>query len=124
MATKVSDGVKAVKAATQVTMSNGASTPTLSARVKPLPAKVLRNLKALGEPHRLAVLGYVAAAGSVTLFDVVDHLGCDDPTATSAVNWLKQRGWLASERVPKGGGGGWRYRLSDAGRERLLVLGA
>jgi hypothetical protein len=26
--------------------------------------------------------------------------------------------------VPKGSGGGWCYRLSDAGRERLMALGA
>jgi DNA-binding MarR family transcriptional regulator len=117
-------GIKAGKAATQVTMSNGAATPTLSARVKPLPAKVLKNLAALAEPHRLVVLGYVAAAaGPVTLSDVADRLRTTTETATSAVNWLKQRGWLASERVPKGGGGGWQYRLSDAGRERLMALG-
>jgi DNA-binding transcriptional regulator PaaX len=45
-----------------------------------------------------------------------------DPTL--AVDWLKRRGWLVSERVAKGGGGGWSYRLSNAGRERLMAMGA
>jgi DNA-binding MarR family transcriptional regulator len=110
---------KAVKAA-PTARSNGA--PPV-AKVTPLPAKVLRNLAVLGEPHRLAVLGFVAAAaGPVTLYDVVDRLGCDDPTATEVVNHLKQRGWIVGDRVPKASGGGWTYRLSDAGRERLLAL--
>jgi NaMN:DMB phosphoribosyltransferase len=125
MATKVSGGSKVAKVAPQVTMSNGAATPTLSARVKPLPAKVLRNLAALGEPHRLAVLGFVAAAGRpVTLDDVAGHVGDDTEAATLIVNHLKQRGWLVGDRVPKSSGGGWTYRLSDAGRERLLALGS
>jgi hypothetical protein len=106
--------------------SNGAPA---AAKITPVPAKVLRNVAALGEPHRLAVLSFVAAAAApVTLADIVDHLVVQNLTgdferATSAVNWLKQHGWLASERVAKGDGGGWRYRLSDAGRERLMALG-
>jgi DNA-binding transcriptional ArsR family regulator len=124
MATKGVGGVKAVKAA-PTAGSNGA--PAV-ARVTPLPAKVIRNLAALGEPRRLAVLGFVAAAtGPVTLAEIEEHLGTQHlmgggAAATLAVSWFKQHDWLASERVAKGGGGGWRYRLSDAGRERLLAL--
>jgi hypothetical protein len=136
MATK-GGGVKAIKAA-PMAGSNGV---TNFARTGPLPAKVLRNLAALGEPHRLAVLGFVAAAaGPVTLADVAWHLSGDaedtvlvvdylkkpkdcTEAATLTLDWLKRRGWLAGERVPKGGGGGWCYRLSEAGRERLMALG-
>jgi hypothetical protein len=121
MATKVSGGSKAVKAATTATGSNGAATATI--KVKPMPAKVVRNLAALGEPHRLAVLGFVAAAAGPVTLGEIEELLFDVGDLASAVNWLKQRGWLTSERVPKGSGGGWSYRLSDAGRERLLVLG-
>jgi hypothetical protein len=120
MATKVSGVSKAGKAATTVG-SNGAAT---SVKINPLPAKVVRTLEALGEPHRLEVLGFVATiAWPVTLADVARHLDGDTEAATLAVNWLKQKGWLTSERMPKGSGGGWRYRLSDAGRERLMVIG-
>jgi DNA-binding transcriptional ArsR family regulator len=124
MATK-SGGVKAGKAA-PTAGSNGAPA---AAKITPLPAKVLRNLAAMGEPRRLAVLGFVAAAtGPVTLAEIEEHLGTQHlmgggAAATLAVSWLKQCGWLASERVPKGGGGGWSYRLSDVGRERLMALG-
>jgi DNA-binding transcriptional regulator PaaX len=121
-----SRAVKAVKAA-PATGSNGTPAPTLSARVKRMPAKVLKNLAALGEPHRLAVLGFVAAAaGPVTLADVAGRLGggnTGETSAMGAVDQLKRHGWLASDRVPKASGGGWRYRLSDAGRERLMALG-
>jgi hypothetical protein len=123
MATK-GGGVKAVKAASTAG-SNGALG---AAKITPLPAKVIRNFVALGEPHRLAVLGYVAeAVRPVTMADVAGRLGggaTGETSAVGAVDWLKQRGWLASERVPKGSGGGWCYRLSDAGRERLMALGA
>jgi DNA-binding transcriptional regulator PaaX len=65
-----------------------------------------------------------AATGPVTLPEVAEHIGPGlTEAATSAVDWLKRHGWLVSERVPKGGGGGWKYRLSDAGRERLMALG-
>jgi hypothetical protein len=125
MAVKSSGLSKAGKDEPQVTNSNGAATPALSARVKPLPAKVVKNLTALGDLYRLEVLVCIAAAsGPVSLPEVAEHIGPGlTEAATSAVNWLKQRGWLASERVPKGGGGGWRYRLSDAGRERLMAMG-
>jgi DNA-binding MarR family transcriptional regulator len=121
MAAKGVGGVKAVKAAPTATGSNGAPA---AAKITPLPAKVIRNLAALGEPHRLAVLGFVAAAaGPVTLAEIAKHLECTEHPTTFVVNHLKQRGWLASERVPKGSGGGWCYRLSDAGRERLMAIG-
>jgi DNA-binding MarR family transcriptional regulator len=119
MATK-GGGVKAVKPV-PTAGSNGAPA---AAKITPLSAKVLRNLAALGGPYRLAVLGFVAAAAEpVTLADVAGHLGGGPGAASLAVDWLKQRGWLASERVPRGGGGGWCYRLSDTGRERLMALG-
>jgi hypothetical protein len=118
MATK--GGVKAVKAV-PTAGSNGAPT---AARVTPLPARVIRNFAALGEEYRFEVLGFVAAAtGPVTLGDVAEHPGFNAEAATLAVDWLKRHGWLASERVARGGGGGWCYRLSDAGRERLMALG-
>jgi DNA-binding transcriptional ArsR family regulator len=123
MATKVSGVSKATKAAPQVTMSNGAATPTLSARIKPLPAKVLKTLAALGDPRRMAVLRYVAAnPRPITLAEIEEYLG-DVDDATSAIDYFKRRGWLVGDRVPKASGGGWTYRLSDAGRERLLALG-
>jgi hypothetical protein len=127
MAAKVSGVSKATKASTPAG-SNGAATPMLSIRIKPLPAKVLKNLAALGEPHRLAVLGFIAAAaGPVTMGDVAGRLGggnTGETSAMGAVDYLKRHSWLASDRVPKSGGGGWRYRLSDAGRERLMALGS
>jgi DNA-binding MarR family transcriptional regulator len=120
MATKGVGGVKAGKAV-PTAGSNGAPA---AAQVTPVPAKVIRNLAALGEPHRLAVLGFVAAAsGSVTLAEIAEHLECTEYPTTPVVDWLKQHGWLTSERVPKGGGGGWCYRLSDTGRERLMAMG-
>jgi hypothetical protein len=140
MAAKGSGVSKAGKATTPAG-SNGA--PVATAKAKPVPAKVVRNLAALGEPHRLAVLGVVAAATApVTLADVAGRLESSDEAAvlvvdylkkpkdcteaaTLAVTWLKQRGWIVGERLPKGsGGGGWRYRLSVAGRERLMALGS
>jgi DNA-binding transcriptional ArsR family regulator len=121
MATKGVGVVKAGKAVVPVAGSNGAPA---AARTGPLPAKVIRNLAALGEPHRLAVLGFVAAAaGPATLDEIIEHARITAEHATQAIIWLKRRGWLASERVPRSGGGGWTYRLSDAGRERLMALG-
>jgi hypothetical protein len=120
MATKVSGGSKVSKTATAVG-SNGAATAT--AKVKPLPAKVVRAVAALGEQYRFEALGFIAASEPITISELTGALGGRAEAATLAVNWLKQKGWLASERVPKASGGGWRYRLSDAGRERLLALG-
>lgn len=96
-----------------------------AARVKPVSAKVLKALAALGEPDRLAVLGFLARqTGPVKLEEiVVAHLGANPEKVTLVVDHLKRRGWLDAERAPKGNGGGWRYRLSDAGRERLMALG-
>jgi hypothetical protein len=119
MATKGGE-VKAVKAA----LTAGSNGAPAAAQVTPLPAKMIRNLVALGEEYRFDVLRFVAAAtGPVTMADVVFELGGRVDPATLAVDWLKRRGWLTSERVPKVGGGGWNYRLSDAGRERLMALG-
>jgi DNA-binding transcriptional ArsR family regulator len=121
MAAKVSGGSKASKTATAVVRSNGAATP---AKVKPMPAKVVRNLAALGEHYRIEVLGLLAAAaGPVTMTEIEEHIRGRADGAMEAVIWLKQKGWLTSERVPKSSGGGRRYRLSDAGRERLMALG-
>jgi hypothetical protein len=58
MATKGVGGIKAGKTA-PTAGSNGAPAAT---KITPLPVKVLRNLAALGEPHRLKVLGFIAAA--------------------------------------------------------------
>jgi chromosome segregation and condensation protein ScpB len=121
MATKVSGGSKASKTATAVVGSNGAATVT--AKVKPLPAKVVRAVAALGEQYRFEALGFIAASEPVTISELTGALGGRAEAATLAVTWLKQKGWLTSERVPKASGGGWRYRLSDAGRERLTALG-
>jgi hypothetical protein len=126
MAAKVSGGMsKAGKAATQVTRSNGAPVAPAATRVKPLPSKVLKNLAALGEPYRLAVLGVFAGAATPLTLAFFEGLLLGDADDTAlAVNHLKRLGWLTSERVPKSDGGGWCYRLSDAGRERLMALGS
>jgi hypothetical protein len=122
MATKSGGVSKAVKAATTVVGSNGA--PAAATKIKPLPVKVIRNLAALGEPYRLAVLGvFAGAATPLTLAFFEGLLLGDAEDVTLAVNHLKRLGWLTSERVPKGSGGGWWYQLSEAGRERLMALG-
>jgi hypothetical protein len=120
MAAKVSGGNKADKAATMVG-SNGAA--VAATKIKPMPAKVVRAVAALGEQYRFEALGFIAASEPVTISEVTGALGGRAEAATLAVNWLKQHGWLTGERVPKGSGGGWRYRLSDAGRERLMAMG-
>jgi predicted ArsR family transcriptional regulator len=107
---------------TTITSAPPVATP---ARVAPIPAKVLKQAAVLSEPGRFAVLAYVAAArGAVTQGDVAGYLGDSRLDVPAILDHLKRRGWVVAERIPAGGGGpGWKYRLSDTGRERLMALG-
>jgi DNA-binding MarR family transcriptional regulator len=95
------------------------------ARIAPVPAKVLKQASVLGEPGRFPALAYIAAArGAVTLAELEGHLDNSRLDVPAILDHLKRRGWVVAERIPAGGGGpGWRYRLSEAGRERLMALG-
>jgi DNA-binding MarR family transcriptional regulator len=73
---------------------------------------------ALADPARLAILEHLAAAKApATVADLAGRFGMTVEAATEAIAVLKQRNWLASERTPAGGGGGWRYSLNADGRK-------
>jgi DNA-binding MarR family transcriptional regulator len=110
---------------TTTTATGSAKTVATPARIAPVPAKILKQAAVLGEPGRFPALAYIAAArGAVTLADLEGHLGPLRANVPAILDHLKRKGWVVAERIPAGGGGpGWRYRLSDAGRERLMALG-
>jgi DNA-binding MarR family transcriptional regulator len=112
---------------TATTTTTPAPAPAVAtpARVAPIPAKVLKQAAVLGEPGRFPALAYIAAArGPVTLAELEGHLGPLRANVPVILDHLKRRGWVVAERIPAGGGGpGWKYRLSDTGRERLMALG-
>jgi DNA-binding transcriptional ArsR family regulator len=89
-------------------------------RPRPIPREVrsaAAALAALGDPHRLAILGHLAGGEILTPDAVATLVGLDADAATAALNQLKKRGFAEAARVA---GAGWTYRISDEGAKALV----
>ena len=88
--------------------------------------KTAEVFKALGEPHRLKALHFLATAGpeccrgtdAVCACDLITHLGLAQPTVSHHLRILTQAGLITGTRQ-----GRWmHYELSDAGLQAVQSL--